>query len=271
MRLEEIAGTLYALSRIEDVPCSMCTAVGASDCAECKYPQSCMKTRDRLEEMADAVGDAAKRIIPEGMEWPTVDGKPVDFVTGYEPSLGVLEAVSIYSNGSCEVMSHDGIVKNVKDIHIARPKVLDADGVEIRVGETVWDTETGCGRTVRAINDNGTVEFDGHENRGWFGKFFTHRAPVLAADGRPLREGETVYVVGGDGPAYVFDGMSDNVDGLAVLHCHDKPYVGTVFRVDQLTHEPPDTWERLYLDMDNGRMTMEEFVRRCRALAERGE
>lgn len=137
--------------------------------------------------------DMAGRLMPDGLSWPIVDGQPVDFVTGYEPSLGVLEAVSIYSNGACEVMSHDGIIKGVKEIHVATPKALDADGVEICVGDRLYDTDTGCGRTVRAVNDNGTVEFDGHENRGWFGRFLTHRAPVLAADGEPLEVGQTVW------------------------------------------------------------------------------
>lgn len=78
---------------------------------------------------------------------------------------------------------------------VKRPvqSVLDADGVEIEVGDNLYDTYTGCMRTVRAINANGTIEFEGHDNRGWFTKFLTHRAPVLAADGLPLREGETVW------------------------------------------------------------------------------
>ena len=84
--------------------------------------------------------DMAGRLMPDGLSWPIVDGQPVDFVTGYEPSLGVLEAVSIYSNGACEVMSHDGIIKGVKEIHVEKPKVLDADGVEIHVGDTVCGT-----------------------------------------------------------------------------------------------------------------------------------
>lgn len=100
------------------------------------------------------------RLMPEGCEWPTVDGKPVDFVTGYEPSLGVLEAVSIYSNGACEVMGHDGIIKGVNEIHVATPKVLDADGVEIRVGDTVYyvDGREQMVNTVARLTD-GLVQF----------------------------------------------------------------------------------------------------------------
>lgn len=62
---------------------------------------------------------------------------------------------------------------------------------------------------------------------------------VLDADGVEIRVGDTVYEVGGDGTAYVFDGMSEDVDGLAVLHHDGKPYIGTSSRVGQLTHERP--------------------------------
>lgn len=129
-----------------------------------------------------------KRLIPEGMEWPTVDGKPVDFVTGYEPSLGVLEAVSIYSNGACEVMSHDGIIKEVKGIHIAKPKVYDADGVEIREGDTLYyvDGREQRVNTVARLTDSGRVQF-GKINEAGYVTYceaacippnqLTHRAP----------------------------------------------------------------------------------------------
>ncbi len=143
--------------------------------------------------------DMAGRLMPDGLSWPIVDGQPVDFVTGYEPSLGVLEAVSIYSNGACEVMSHDGIIKGVKEIHVEKPKVLDADGVEIHVGDTV------CG--TRDMEPMRVVDADSREcgfkhikcEKEGEGFFFycadelTHKLPVLAADGRPLHEGETVY------------------------------------------------------------------------------
>ena len=137
--------------------------------------------------------DMAGRLMPDGLSWPIVDGQPVDFVTGYEPSLGVLEAVSIYSNGACEVMSHDGIIKGVKEIHVEKPKVLDADGVEIHVGDTV------CG--TRDMEPMRVVDADSREcgfkhikcEKEGEGFFFycadelTHKLPVLAADGIPGR------------------------------------------------------------------------------------
>ena len=229
-----------------------------------------------------------KRLMPDGMEWPKVDGKPVDFVTGYEPSLGVLEAVSIYSNGACEVMSHDGIIKGVSEIHIAKPKVLDADGVEIRVGEKLYDVETGCKRTVRAVNNNETIEFDGYANRGWFAKFFTHRAPVLAADGRPLEVGQTVWGVD-TGHEYVVVEPSYGDTVVVRLAKYDDAE-GEQYAPDQLTHERPETWERL--EEDAGKNPFDyckdvghrldtcenseaykarDLVRRAKALAERSE
>ena len=213
------------------------------------------------------------RLMPEGMEWPKVDGKPVDFKTAYGPSLGVLEAVCIYSNGACEVMGHDGIIKGVMEIHVATPKVLDADGVEIRVGDKLYDTETGCGRTVRAINASGTVEFEGCEDRGWFTKFLTHRAPVLAADGRPLREGEMVYSIenGDEFTAIGIDAKSGDVHIRWGYDFEDK--TGTI-AAKLLTHERPvaDTRERLEEDARSCTCVMEaiDLVRRAWALAERG-
>ena len=174
------------------------------------------------------------------------------------------------------------------------PKVLDADGVEIRVGDKLYDTETGCGRTVRAINASGTVEFEGCEDRGWFTKFLTHRAPVLAADGRPLREGEMVYSIenGDEFTAIGIDAKSGDVHIRWGYDFEDK--TGTI-AAKLLTHERPvaDSWERLeedagkdpcgYFGFDgeepcgkcpasgkNCEQTMaQDLVRRCRALAER--
>ena len=315
--------------------------------------RACDLTRENAE--------LRKRAMPEGYEWPTVDGKQVDFVTGYEPSLGVLEAVSIYSNGACEVMGHDGIIKDVKEIHVATHKVLDADGEEIRVGDEVWATNGhGPFEVTRIVNadrlrvicddeKNGhlnvfpesittvwhkggnahgvvesidagslmrTVRYrgeDGEEYRDaakdlthqrpmldadgvpielgddlysveggiklhvshvdringkiatdamfsldkWADPaMYTHRAPVLAADGKPLREGETVWSVK-DGTEYrvgeIRDTTDDDDDPCKIIGCsNDELHIYCAyFPPDKLTHtkpELPDSWERLEED-----------------------
>lgn len=301
-----------------------------------------------------------ERLMPEGMEWPTVDGKPV--VIGERMrSCGIddCKVVGIDPANSRLILASDNIEEGkatyftdfAEDCHRPMPKALDADGVEIRVGDRLYDTDTGCGRTVRAVNDNGTVEFDGYENRGWFGRFLTHRAPVIAADGKPLHEGEHVYHVEtgaelvvkklpkpGEYQAVVVfalptspashltsfdpdrlthqrlvldaDGVpikkGDTVyvapfddpltvrgfaaDGRVLMDYHSDDSFG--YSSENLTHakpEPPDTWERI--EDDATRMPGEycerygiygdsfpqaeamacDLVRRCRALAERGE
>ena len=174
--------------------------------------------------------------------------------------------------------------------------VYDADGVEIKPGDTVWNVKTADKYKVSTFTDSDkSVNVVNGKGGGLTlpPSRLTHRAPVLAADGKPLREGEMVYKVGGDGTAYVFDGMSDNVDRLAMLHHDGKPYIGTGLRVDHLTHERPNSWERLEHDAEksacnyfgvNGycgdcphRITecsddlKKDLVRRARKLAERGE
>ena len=255
-----------------------------------------MADRDEVERRLLA------RLMPEGIKWPTVDGKPVDFVTGYQPSLGVLEAVSIYSNGACEVMGHDGIIKDVKEIHVATPKVLDADGAEIRVGDRVWSTQLDEPNEWIVIDPHGdrddsqTVlvsigDRTGHAKP----ENLTHRAPVLAADGNPLREGETVWDENGD--ELVIGALEDGGHTVTCRYVDvgDAIPVHGMWSPSDLTHERPDSWERLEEDAEKGacdyfgglpakgcegckRHGMEgnciieksrDIVRRCRALAER--
>ena len=61
------------------------------------------------------------------------------------------------------------------------PKVLDADGVEIKVGDTIYSTQTGVKLTViEIINQNGhnlRVRFDDGTMSYAMGNLYTHREP----------------------------------------------------------------------------------------------
>lgn len=279
---EELLALADELGSYEDGDCEECIAYGQPECkvhlfcAEIIARYAARKVRDAVERDAEDVttvsaydllseedreaiawarehgGPAAveKRLMPEGMEWPTVDGEPVAIGERMR-SCGIedCKVVGIDPSNARLFLAFNDIEKGkaayfpdlAKDCHRPAPKALDADGVEIRVGDRLYDTDTGCGRTVRAVNDNGTVEFDGHENRGWFGWFLTHRAPVLAADGEPLRVGETVWKVkNGDGPYHV----QEIRDGVSV--CVEE--TSCEFMPEELTHERPETWERLEED-----------------------
>lgn len=183
-------------------------------------------------------------------------------------------------------------------------KALDADGVEIRVGDSVWDNRNWDALIVHSIGDEGNtvacryvdVDDDAIPVHGmWMPSTLTHRAPVLAADGKPLREGETVYLT--DSPtAFVVDDIMTREDGATVVHLKD----GAWNLPQYLTHERPESWERLEEDAKKGscdyfgcdadgchgcpaydwntarggngcgNAKMLDLVRRAKALAERG-
>ena len=204
----------------------------------------------------DVMAELRKRLMPEGMEWPTVDDKPV--VIGERMrSCGIddCKVVGIDPANSRLILASDNIEEGkatyfadfAEDCHRPAPKVLDADGVEIRVGDTVYyvDGREQRVNTVARHTDDGCVQF-GRINEAGYVTYceaaciqpnqLTHRAPVLAADGKPLREGETVYKLDDDRPYTLkrFDG--------------DHVYInagGSSFDIwtfpNKLTHERPES------------------------------
>ena len=95
---------------------------------------------------------------------------------------------------------------------------------------------------------------------------------VLAADGEPLEVGQTVYHVN-TGSEYSVRSVTN---GGARLSKGDRP--GGYCRADYLTHERPDSWQRLGEDADNVAHLFDAFdekasadirdlVRRAKALA----
>ena len=299
----------------------------------------------------DAMAELARRLMPEGMEWPLYEsGEPVAFgdeVTkdGEEFGVSVFEMISdgsyalnfrSYSKGERvkrpgpKVLDADGVEIRVGDVlysietgdsvtvdsiepgnpwfattagalqHCAkfthRRPVLDADGAEIREGDTVYDVENGTEYEVCEVKlPRVTVEYwcagiSAHSSI--VPSLLTHRAPVFAADGKPLREGETVWEVE-TGDEYVvertYSGTTEpDFPGHTVACLRPDDVVTHMFKPSQLTHERPDSWERIeedarlkpseYADRYRiGRIGFEaedmrvDLVRRCRALAERGE
>ena len=177
------------------------------------------------------------------------------------------------------------------------PKVLDADGAGIRVGDSVWDMGGNGPYEVVRFTEHGYVRIksDFGLEQSAFCERLTHRAPALAADGRPLREGETVWsLINGERffvmeidhehgwPSVSRDGSSK--DKFPILNPRKT-----------LTHERPDSWERLEKDAtiapaaychDRGlpcacdpdpdaatyvEAMARDLVRRARVLAERGQ
>ena len=145
------------------------------------------------------------------------------------------------------------------------PKVLDADGAEIREGDTVWRTDTGreywvaAGKEAKITPDAVTIRLKTNNDCGdeeVKPSQLTHRAPVLAADGRPLREGETVW--GTKGGSYhltsVHDGkvFARHVGGSFGAEVESAGGEGLYrLRADQLTHKRPDSFEQMEKDAND--------------------
>ena len=214
------------------------------------------------EEVLEVVysEDIEKRLMPEGMEWPRFeDGEPVRIGEEYEcwcgethkvNSITIREGSSIINatNVHSFVVSDGPTTAHGKRVKRPATKVPDADGVEIRVGDTVWTTNgLGPFEVTRIVYADRlrVIAYDEENGRlNTAPKNLAHRAPALAADGRPLREGETVWGVD-SGTKYVVEKITDEL--IPIKCCSGMGFTASLYP-SQLTHERPDSWERLEED-----------------------
>ena len=236
---------------------------------------------------------------------PAADGEPLEVgQTVWDEHGDELQVLSIENDYERHVTCHyegiDGIKANgwwlPSQLTHQRP-VLDADGNRIEPAMDVWWVCEGDERGVHAerlhvesIGENGLVTCDPFNGGTWVelepSELYVNR-PVLDADGVPIRDGDTVYLT--DSPtAFVVDDIMTAENGSDVVHLKG----GAWNRPQDLTHDRPDTWERIeedarlkplgYVDrvlgwdmskshgQNQARSAMtHDLVRRCRALAER--
>ena len=205
------------------------------------------------------------RLMPLGIEWPRFeDGELVRIGDKFECWCGEeYVVVSVSFRGSCAVLNmshahtfvvgHDPETAHGKRVRRPAPKVLDADGVEIREKCDVWWICEGDERgvhaerlRVEAIGLNGLVECSPYNGGTWVylepSELYVNK-PVLAADGKPLREGEMVYHVE---TGSVFTVLNVNFGAIEVpIAWSDGGKTKTgACAAASLTHERPDSWER---------------------------
>lgn len=159
--------------------------------------------------------------------------------TAYGFNFGVSGRVSIWTDKGSHVRLPNG-----ERVKRPAPKVLDADGVEIEVGDRIYSIVNGNSYTVRSINGSGTIELEGFEYKGWSPKFFTHMQPAIDADGVLIKVGDTVWV---DEDTEL---LVEEVNRYGA-RCFDGEIRRTL-DPKSLTHTQPDSWERLERDADNG-------------------
>ena len=211
--------------------------------------RACDLTRENAE--------LRKRAMPEGMCWPVFeDSEPVrvgDFVGDVEVRSVVFRDDGILLS-DCTSVPGWGTWRSYKEpIKRPTPKVLDADGAEIRVGDTVYDNELGIKATVTFVHE-GIIDpdFPDHvirckldDDKDYDSHMFkpsqlTHRGPVLAADGKPLEAGQTVYAKNYGYVKCTVLAIEWVVDGYLVEVENEG---GHKFRQtpDEFTHERPES------------------------------
>ena len=146
--------------------------------------------------------------------------------------------------------------------------VLAADGKPLREGETVYHIADGKEYTVEELFEAGAmVTPDGITGGRCRAEYLTHHRPVIASDGKPLREGETVWSVSGL-TEYEVLGFEN---GLVYVENSRNKFVCSYREPKELTHDGQDSFARIWDDAFSGIITWQEMERRARALAERGQ
>lgn len=192
--------------------------------------------------------------------WPRFeDGEPVmpgDQAMDGHGSERTINYITVTGNGNhiADDMLLDMVCRFDKRVKRPARSVLDADGVEIKVGDTVWFKGKPTEYKVTAVLD-GTVYLTYKSRNGdnatatTLTRSLTHTSPkVLDADGVPIRKGDTVWHE--DGSELLVIGFGDVQDGetMVLVDYVAGPTEWGDVRSHSLTHTRPDSWERLEQD-----------------------
>lgn len=239
------------------------------------------KSRAVCEAMAERA-DTGKRVLTERERrildmWPRFeDGEPVmigDEVDGLGGEIIEVyiaeDAAAIWNNFANHM--HLSLGERVKR---PAPKVLDADGVEIKVGDTVYEPNGQSGIVTAVHPSTRCVDLrqDGCDAFCMDANRLTHACPVLDADGVPIHEGDTVWIIPAvtDTPDEPHEVKHINRWGEVLLEFHFERSTGV--KGEYLTHTRPDSWERLEedaADLDDMPcdFNAKDLIRRAKALA----
>ena len=209
---------------------------------------------ERVKRPAPKVLDADGIRIEPGMDvWWVCEGDE----RGIHAEKLHVESIGEDGLVTCDPFNSGAWVElEPSELYVNRP-VLDADGEPIRKGDTVYANGSGYGdgtawRVVRiepAISHPLCCKReDGNPGgaRNLKPEWVTHRAPFLAVDDKPLLKGETVWSVD-SGTRYTVEEIKD---GLIPIKCRSEMGSTVSLHPSQLTHERPDSWERLEEDAE---------------------
>ena len=172
---EELREKARRLRSSNDFVCKDFVAIEFGISSPCKSPRRCCDCyADMFERIADRIdaeralpeGIDAERALPEGVEWPRFeDGEPVKVgdEVEFEGETMRVHLATFDADGWALWCSHEGIDGRLSGSYGERvkrpaPKVLDADGAPIEVGDTVYlrsnwrmDEATGIPNSPRTL------------------------------------------------------------------------------------------------------------------------
>lgn len=171
---EELREKARSLRSSNDFVCKDFVAIEFGISSPCKSPRRCCDCyADMFERIADRIdaeralpeGIDAERALPEGVEWPRFeDGELVKMgdEVGFEGETMRVFSVAFTFNGWvlwCEREGLDGRLCGSYGERVKRPtpKVLDADGAPIEVGDTVYSDDDPDQLIVDSFDDPGCV------------------------------------------------------------------------------------------------------------------
>lgn len=158
------------------------------------------------------------------------------------------------------------------------------DGELVKVGDTVGSDEPFTAKEIAFESERWLIKASSRSAFGFFHGAFGDpvkrpTTEVLDADGKPIEVGDTVYCDGEDEALTV-----TSISGVGVEYCcvTVKNADSSRCTVDapRLTHERPDSWERIEDDayrlvmseyLDTPEEDVRDLVRRAKALAKKEE
>lgn len=187
------------------------------------------------------------------------NGEPVQFGDVVQSESGEADRVYImtfYGNGSA--LLRDGTpvdiceLDNGEFIKRPTPKVLDADGVEYKQGQTVWSTDTDTleSAKVTRVNSNSVdvLWSDGERGECINPLHLTHERPVFDANGERICKGDACWYTDRlltkrfRGDKVTVKGIYEN--GITVYN-ETRGFSQYELSPESLTHREPDSLEKL--------------------------
>lgn len=213
-----------------------------------------MRCKD--EDIAELRKQIEVAVLPEGVVWPRFeDGEPVGFGDLYVNADGNRSEVQYIGFKPNGFKVNKGQKRNEwkaygEPVKRPEPEVLDADGVPIKVGDTLYNDRGTAFRVDRLKSLGNTIKLTCIKECAEFSldpSTLTHQAPVLDADGVPIKVGDTVWY-GDDCRCVVERIYRQNGDTLLDLYVCEAIWNWNNVKPAEVTHRKPDTQEAIDAD-----------------------